>query len=103
MSKSKLKGWKEIPIGGLIIEAGNSEKYETGSWRSFRPVWDSNKCIHCLQCWIYCPDSAIQVEDGKIKGINLTHCKGCGICALECPDKVKAIEMKGEASFEKNS
>ena len=103
MSKSKLKGWKEIPIGGLIVEAGNSDKYETGSWRTFRPVWNSEKCIHCLQCWIYCPDSAIQVEGGKIKSIVLSHCKGCGICAVECPDKVKAIEMKEEASFEKKA
>jgi Pyruvate/2-oxoacid:ferredoxin oxidoreductase delta subunit len=21
------------------------------------------------------------------------HCKGCGICAHECPDKVRAISM----------
>jgi pyruvate ferredoxin oxidoreductase delta subunit len=100
---TKLKGWKEIPIGGLILEAGNSETYETGSWRTFRPIWDSDKCIHCLQCWIYCPDSAIQVEGGKVKGIDLKHCKGCGICAVECPEKVKAIEMKEEAGFEKNT
>lgn len=100
MSESNLKGWKEIPIGGLITEAGNSEKYETGSWRSFRPVWDKEKCINCLRCWILCPDSAIKVEDGKVKGINLFHCKGCGICAKECPEKVKAITMKEEASFD---
>lgn len=103
MSSSELKGWKEIPIGGLILDAGNTDKYETGSWRTFRPVWDADKCIHCLQCWIYCPDSAIQVEDGKIKGINLYHCKGCGICAVECPDKVKAIKMEEEASFDKDA
>ncbi len=100
MSTSKLKGWKEIPIGGLILDAGNTEKYETGSWRSFRPVWDPDKCINCLRCWIFCPDSAIQIKDEKVTGINLFHCKGCGICAAECPEKVKAIEMKEEAGFE---
>jgi len=48
-------------------------------------------------CWIYCPDSAILVEDKKVKEIDLEHCKGCGICAEECP--VKAIKMvpEGEA------
>jgi 2-oxoacid:acceptor oxidoreductase delta subunit (pyruvate/2-ketoisovalerate family) len=95
----KLKGWKEIPIGGLIIEAGNSEKYETGSWRSLRPIRDEDKCIHCLLCWVYCPDSSIIVEDNKVVGLDLEHCKGCGICAKECPPKVVAITMVEESEF----
>jgi len=97
----KAPGYKNIPIGGLIIEAGNAEKYETGSWRSFRPVRDDEKCIHCLTCWIYCPDSAIIVEDGKVVGVDLDHCKGCGICARECPKKVQAITMVKESEFRK--
>ena len=90
------KGWQDIPIGGLIIDAGNAEKYLTGSWRVQRPVHDKNKCINCLLCWVYCPDSAIIVKDGKIEGFDLEHCKGCGICAHECPPKVKAITMYKE-------
>ncbi|HFE53859.1 MAG TPA: ferredoxin, partial [Bacteroidetes bacterium] len=35
----KEKTWKEIPIGGNILEPGNSIEYETGSWRTFKPVW----------------------------------------------------------------
>ena len=89
----KLKGWKEIPIGGVITEAGNSDNYETGSWRAYKPILDTEKCINCLKCWIICPDSSIIVEDGKVVGINYKHCKGCGLCAQGCPDKVKAIKM----------
>ena len=44
-----------------------------------------------------CPDSAVITEDGKMIGFDLEHCKGCGICAMECPDKVKAIKMEEEA------
>ncbi|MCK4809586.1 MAG: 4Fe-4S binding protein [Candidatus Omnitrophica bacterium] len=88
------KGWKEIPIGGLITEAGNAEKYDTGSWRSFKPVMDKDKCINCLFCWIYCPDSSILVSEGKVSGIDYKHCKGCGICAKVCPKK--CIEMVKE-------
>jgi pyruvate ferredoxin oxidoreductase delta subunit len=36
------------------------------------------------------------VKDGKMQGFDLTYCKGCGICAEECPKKVKAIEMVRE-------
>ncbi|RTZ69925.1 MAG: pyruvate synthase, partial [Aquificaceae bacterium] len=27
----KLKGWKELPIGGIVIEPGNSREVETGT------------------------------------------------------------------------
>ena len=99
MTSTGDKGWKEIPIGGLIVDAGNSDNYETGSWRSFRPIRDAEKCTNCLLCWIYCPDSAIEVNDGKVIKIKLKHCKGCGICAEECP--VKAIAMEEESKFTK--
>ena len=94
-----LKGWREIPIGGLIIDAGNSKEYETGSWRTKRPVVDMDRCSHCLICWVYCPDSAILVEDTRFAGIDLVYCKGCGICASECPRK--AITMVDEAQARK--
>ena len=88
----KQKSWKEIPIGGKIIEAGNAVEYNTGSWRTFKPEKNNIKCINCLFCWIYCPDSSIKVEDGKMVGFDYDHCKGCGICAKVCP--VKCIDMK---------
>ena len=97
MSAKKLKGWKEIPIGGMILEAGNSAEYETGGWRTFRPVVDMNACKNCLFCWIYCPDSAVVVEDEKLKGIDLKYCKGCGVCSEECP--AGAIKMVEEAKL----
>ncbi|MGI6620959.1 MAG: 4Fe-4S binding protein [Bacillota bacterium] len=93
---TNLKGYKDIPIGGMITEAGNSEKYKTGDWRSLKPIWNEEGCVHCLMCWVFCPDTAIIVEDGKMKGINYDHCKGCGICARECPRKEKALYMVKE-------
>jgi len=93
------KGWKDLPIGGIIEDAANSRNFETGSWRTFRPIFYEERCINCLLCFIYCPDSAIIVEDGKMKGINYFHCKGCGICAKECPPKANAIEMVREADY----
>jgi 2-oxoacid:acceptor oxidoreductase delta subunit (pyruvate/2-ketoisovalerate family) len=96
----KEKGWKDLAIGGLIEDAGNAACYETGSWRTFRPIRDDEKCIQCLQCWIFCPDSAIVVEDGKVVDIDLEHCKGCGICAAICPPKAHAIEMVRESDIE---
>ena len=93
---SKMQDWKsdEFPQGAVIPEAGNSCDYVTGGWRSQRPVRDEAKCTQCLFCWIYCPDSAVNVSDEKVRDFNLAHCKGCGVCANECP--VDAISMSPE-------
>lgn len=93
--KKEKKGWKELPIG-LSLKSGTSQEFETGDWRSDKPIWDEKKCTHCLICWIYCPDSAIIIKDGKVQGIDYRYCKGCGICAEECPPKIKAITMVRE-------
>ncbi|TET85850.1 4Fe-4S dicluster domain-containing protein [Candidatus Aerophobetes bacterium] len=93
----KEKNWKEIPLGGLILEAGNAEEYETGSWRTYRPIINEEKCTHCLLCWVYCPDSSIIVEEAKIKEFDYGHCKGCGVCSVQCP--VNAVEMVEETKF----
>lgn len=98
MSGDRLPGWRDLPRGGVILEAGNAREYETGEWRStIRPKWKPDKCIHCLFCWVYCPDAAIRVENGKMTGIDYRYCKGCGICSKECPVKGKAIEMVPES------
>ncbi|MDY6844436.1 MAG: 4Fe-4S binding protein [Thermodesulfobacteriota bacterium] len=93
---STLKGWKDLTIGTAILEPGSSEAYHTGGWRDYRPIHSKEKCTNCLLCWIYCPEGAVLVEDGKVAGIKYDYCKGCGICAEECPAKVKAIEMIDE-------
>ena len=88
-----LKAWQEIPIGGMILKAGNSEQYLTGGWRAFRPVSGEAECIHCFQCWIFCPDSSIlvDVQNEKMAGFDLDHCKGCGLCASICPANARVI------------
>ena len=81
------KTWKEIPIGGLIEKAGSAHEYKTGDWRTFKPLKNEKKCVHCMMCWINCPDSSIYVENDKQTGFDFDHCKGCGICAQVCPTK----------------
>ena len=82
---------------GAVTGAGGMAELYTGSWRTYVPVTDYEKCTHCMICWILCPDSAVQVEDDKKVGTDLVHCKGCGICAVECP--TNAIEMKLESEM----
>ena len=88
--------WQDLPIGGTLPEPGSANDYKTGGWRSMRPIWNKDKCIQCYACWINCPDSSIIIKEGKVAGIDYDHCKGCGICAHECPSKVQAITMEKE-------
>ena len=50
-------------------------------------------CTVCGNCWLFCPDSSVVEADGKYQ-INYDYCKGCGVCAEECPGGV--IFMKEE-------
>lgn len=84
----------DIPAGVVCPDAGNSVLYLTGGWRSNRPIWNQDNCKQCLLCWVYCPDSSIIVEGGAMTGIDLDHCKGCGVCAVEC--KFEALHMISE-------
>lgn len=93
---SKNASWKEATIGGRVLNPGSSAEYETGTWRTLRPVHDMNKCTHCMLCWINCPDSSIVVKDGKWVEFDYFHCKGCGICAAVCPVKVEAHAETGK-------
>jgi pyruvate ferredoxin oxidoreductase delta subunit len=85
-------GYLDMPIGGLILDGGNSEKYKTGQWRTKDFFIDKDKCSNCMLCFIYCPERCVELKDYKIIKINLDYCKGCGICAAECPKE--AIEMR---------
>jgi len=53
---------------------------KTGCWRVMRPIHDVEMCIKCDVCTVFCPDAC--VEQGQI---DYDYCKGCGICAEECP------------------
>ena len=43
-------------------------------------------CFECDNCYGVCPDSAvIKLGPGKRFQFNYDYCKGCGVCATECP------------------
>lgn len=64
-------------------------------WRTYKPLIDINKCSNCLQCWLLCPDGVIG-KDKKRLEIDYDYCKGCGICAYECPKKAITMVKEGE-------
>ena len=98
--------WKELELGAAITNPGNAVEYETGDWRSMQPETDEDVCIACGLCWIFCPDNSRRlaprqrmtpdIKTKKYYDFNVRYCKGCGICAKECPTgAIKMIERKG--------
>jgi pyruvate ferredoxin oxidoreductase delta subunit len=112
--------WKELALGSAVIYAGSARALRTGDWRSSRPVWryvgESTGCVQCALCTVYCPEGCIHVvrfeetgsdasqlrkrpaalitEASLVPAADLDYCKGCGICARECP--TRCIEMVEE-------
>jgi NADPH-dependent glutamate synthase beta subunit-like oxidoreductase len=53
-------------------------------------------CFECDNCYGVCPDNAvIKLGPGRRFQFNLDYCKGCGMCASECP--CGAIDMVPES------
>ena len=93
-----------IPPGG-VCAPGSTIVNKPGGWRTFKPVYDHDKCLgnKCGKCELLCPDASVDPDESipipeekksKIQfffKFNYDFCKGCGICANECPNG--AIEM----------
>lgn len=108
----KKLGWNELLEGAVVfpfskkptdlleIHSEDREYSENSSfnlsvahWRTDKPIYNTEHCVHCYQCWVYCPDSSILVRTEKMSGIDYEHCKGCGVCANVCPTNPKSLIM----------
>ena len=73
-------------VGGLTAEDALFEA---------RRCMSCGNCFECDNCFGVCPDNAvIKLGPGLRYEFNLEYCKGCGICAKECP--CGAIDMVPE-------
>jgi len=114
------KGWDEFEIGAMLrsfdgkidecsaftpqrdrnYSENNSQVASVADWRLIKPVFNKDYCIDCQFCWIYCPDVSIISRDKKVIGIDMDHCKGCGICVEVCPTNPKSLLMFPEQAEE---
>ena len=112
-------GWDEFEIGAMLrtfdgpidniattlqedrnYTQNSSFSASVADWRLIKPVFNKDYCIDCQFCWIYCPDIAIVSRDKKMIGLDMDHCKGCGICVEVCPTNPKSLLMFPEQADE---
>ncbi len=59
---------------------------ETNALYEARRCLSCGNCFECDNCYGVCPDNAvIKLGPGKRFQFNYDYCKGCGMCAQECP------------------
>jgi 2-oxoacid:acceptor oxidoreductase delta subunit (pyruvate/2-ketoisovalerate family) len=59
---------------------------ETNALYEARRCLSCGNCFECDNCYGVCPDNAvIKLGAGKRFQFNYDYCKGCGVCAQECP------------------
>jgi pyruvate ferredoxin oxidoreductase gamma subunit len=102
-------GYETQPIGGTIINPGNSILKDLSISRAGKmPHFDDSKCIHCAACDNVCPDFCFVWEEqpdkkGRpqmfLQGIDYQYCKGCLKCVSACPTEAltSALEEAGYA------
>jgi 2-oxoacid:acceptor oxidoreductase delta subunit (pyruvate/2-ketoisovalerate family) len=66
---------------------------ETTALFEARRCLSCGNCFECDNCYGMCPDNAvIKLGPGKRFEFNYDFCKGCGLCAAECPCGAIAME-----------
>jgi 2-oxoacid:acceptor oxidoreductase delta subunit (pyruvate/2-ketoisovalerate family) len=59
---------------------------ETNALYEARRCLSCGNCFECDNCYGVCPDNAvIKLGPGRRFRFNYDYCKGCGVCAQECP------------------
>ena len=84
---------EEMPFGpgseaGVIVDVNSG-------WRTLKPIINQAQCSKCYLCWLYCPEGVFNKEKGDLT-IDYDYCKGCGICAHECPRKAITMVKEGD-------
>jgi NADPH-dependent glutamate synthase beta subunit-like oxidoreductase len=77
-----------LPVDRAI--AGMEEVVQGFDWagavREAHRCMTCGSCTECDNCLVFCPDAAVRHDEAaRIYTVDLLHCKGCGICAAECP------------------
>jgi len=87
----------EQRVDEIEIESGLTEQQAA---EEAHRCFACGNCLTCDNCWTLCPDSAVLKTsevalDGSFYVFDYDYCKGCGLCAMECPSGY--IQMRDDS------
>lgn len=92
MKINKISVNKRLKSFHEVIKPPSQESVVSEARRCF----NCGVCTECGNCYIFCPDSSInRSPDGYGYIVDMAYCKGCGICAQECPRGAMRMELMG--------
>jgi formate dehydrogenase (NADP+) beta subunit len=92
------------PVAPILpVDQRGAETEVTGSLRLDEVVGEGQRCLSCGNCmtcdncWTLCPDVAVLKTRDRQESVSgyifdYDYCKGCGLCAQECPTAYIVME-----------
>lgn len=77
------------------LEGAEMETLKSAAIAEAQRCFYCGSCNECNTCWFLCPDGVILSKDGKVD-FDYDYCKGCGICAEECPRGAVTLEEESK-------
>ncbi|MGE5546022.1 MAG: NAD(P)-binding protein [Solirubrobacterales bacterium] len=101
------EGAARVELPTLPIEKRNDSDEIEGGPTATQALAEATRCfscgncLACDNCWTLCPDSAViktveAASDGSHYVFDYDYCKGCGLCAHECPCGYIAMQAEEE-------
>ena len=84
-------GVNKLPVGERTFEAEIERGIDrAAAMEEAARCLSCGNCLACDNCWTLCPDNAViktveRASDGSHYVFDMDFCKGCGMCAYECP------------------
>lgn len=82
-----------IPVRVKNFEEVYSGFTEEEALKEAARCFSCGTCPECDNCLVFCPDAAISHNSDGTYTINYDYCKGCGLCAAECPRNAISIKL----------
>ncbi len=77
------------------LEEAGLEALRDAAIAEAQRCFQCGSCNECNTCWFLCPDGVILSRNG-VADFDYDYCKGCGICAEECPRGAIILEEESK-------